>query len=100
MIRRNDILIRISAGSFYQSKESNMDEQKVKDAAKRSVKIARARLGESYGKLDLIIEAIEADICDRRGLKSVWCSIDQKVLDEDIKPTWKNIIQEVIRVKK
>ncbi len=39
-----------------------------------------------------IIKRIDEDISDRRGLKWEWSKIDKEVMNNELKPTWKNII--------
>ena len=42
-----------------------------------------------------IVQALEADIADRRGLKSEWYMIDNEVMAE-LKAAWMRIIKEVL----
>ena len=41
-----------------------------------------------------IIERLDVDISDRRGLKWEWGKIDEEVMDNELKPTWRQIITE------
>jgi hypothetical protein len=62
--------------------------------------LARARRsGEPLGlinpPIELAVEAIIADICDRRGLKNEWYGIDADVQGE-IKHVWGIIIEDAL----
>lgn len=65
--------------------------------AQRDVRITRAGYPHITDPIQLAVEAIERDICDRRGLKSDWASIDEGIREDDIKPKWVEIIKEAIK---
>lgn len=44
-----------------------------------------------------IFDKLEKDILDRSGLKAVWASIDDDVMELEIKPEWEAIIQNEIK---
>lgn len=64
--------------------------------AKRSIELAKRIFKPN--PLDLMVEAIECDICDRSGLKREWAKIDDDIKKE-IKDTWKEIITECLDLK-
>ncbi len=43
-----------------------------------------------------IVERLDTDISDRRGLKWEWDKIDSEVMDNELKPTWERIICEEV----
>ena len=50
---------------------------------------------------DKIFERLSLDISDRRGLKQEWERIDDDIMEEDVKPAWKRIIEdEVLKFNK
>ena len=49
---------------------------------------------------DRIIKRLDADISDRRGLKWEWEKIDKEVMDDELKPRWKDIIIEELGYRK
>lgn len=50
---------------------------------------------KDMSKVIRIVEGIEADISDRKGLRQEWENIDEDVLEE-IRETWFNIISLVL----
>ena len=62
--------------------------------AGNAVKWARV-LGEN--DVDIIARAIQYDIADRRGFRSVMEDCDNEVIEE-MRETWRNIINEVLNV--
>jgi hypothetical protein len=56
------------------------------------------KLGKTYGRgetdpIKVAVDALEADICDRRGLKHEWAQISDAVKD-DIREMWEEIIRQ------
>lgn len=50
-------------------------------------------------KIDRVVNAIIADIRDRRGLKNAWNSIDEDI-QKEIREEWANIIRKNCNPKK
>lgn len=67
-----------------------------KQLAKYTLKITKKHLPRKRNKVDIIVNAIEFDICDRKGLNHEWGRIDPQIAKE-IKLTWKYIIQEGLK---
>jgi len=40
-----------------------------------------------------IFKKLDEDIKDRRGLKSIWATIDKDVMEGELKPAWENIFR-------
>lgn len=66
--------------------------------AKHTIKWTK-KYNPKLSGVKLAVAAIERDICDRRGLKHEWQSIEGEIVDE-IKSVWEEIITEAIKPKK
>ncbi len=44
-----------------------------------------------------IFKALEVDILDRRGIKWEWEKIEREVVNQEIKPAWRKIIEEGLK---
>lgn len=66
--------------------------------AKRNVTVTRKRKPKLTG-IELAVEALEYDICDRRGLKSEWQAIDPEIISE-IKAVWIETIALALKTRR
>ena len=64
-------------------------------SVKRDIETAKENL--KCDPVDLAVEAIEVDICDRASLKRAWANIDDEVI-LSIKAHWRAIIEECFNI--
>lgn len=70
-----------------------------KSRAERDIRLAVRDNPDLRGKAEIAVAAIERDICDRRGLKSIWGDIDPDIVEE-IKAYWTEIIETSFKVRR
>lgn len=68
---------------------------KVQERALHTIAIVK-KYNAEISSLDLAVNAIAQDINDRGGIKHEWQQIESDIIEEDILPTWKSIIEECL----